>query len=127
MVREGHLQFSWLIDQEIGRAILISEGMSSNDNWLSPPGNQSGNVADQNRLSEDSSVKNVSNSAVGRFPHSFEVEFCHSGFVRSDGCAFDTNLVLLDSLGTLDSDLVISFVSILHAQVIIVDIQIKKG
>ena len=35
------------------------------------------------------------------------MEFLHPGLVRRDGCAFDSDVVLLDGLGGVDRDLVV--------------------
>jgi hypothetical protein len=40
--------------------------------------------------------------------------------------AFDTNLVLLNGLGSLNCNFVFSFISILHSQIIVVDVDIEK-
>jgi hypothetical protein len=43
------------------------------------------------------------------------VEFLHTSFIRSDGGALDTNSILLDSLGGIDSNLIIGLVTIFKA------------
>lgn len=50
---------------------------------------------------------NVTHSSVRASPHFLQIEFLDSSFVGGDGSALDTNRVLLDSLGRVDSDLVV--------------------
>jgi hypothetical protein len=40
-------------------------------------------------------------------PHLLQLEFFYSSFVRSNSSALDTDVVLLDSLGRIDGDLVV--------------------
>lgn len=49
----------------------------------------------------------VTHSTVRTPPHLFELEFLYSSFVGGDRGALDTDRVLLDSLGRVDSDLIV--------------------
>ena len=45
--------------------------------------------------------------------------------VRSNGSALDSDLALLDGIGSIDSHLIVGGVSVLHAQVEVLDIEVK--
>jgi len=68
---ERHLQFSWPIENCICHSILITKGMSTNDNLLSPSWYIFWNVFNQDWSSENSSSKIVSESTIWWFPHLF--------------------------------------------------------
>jgi hypothetical protein len=57
-----------------------------------------------------------------------KLELLHSRFVRGDGGALDSDGVLLDSLGGIESDLVIGLVTVRQAQIVVleVDIQVRE-
>ena len=87
--------------------------------------------------------------AVRTLPHLLQIEFLHSCFVWRDSCAFDSDIVLLYSLGGVDRDLVICLVKRvttsvpgcgmarlgegtygvpgLESKVVILDIEVKVG
>jgi hypothetical protein len=50
-----------------------------------------------------------------------------SSLIRSDGGTFDSNIVLLNSVGSINRDLIVGLVTIFHAQVEILDIDVQKG
>lgn len=41
-------------------------------------------------------------------PHLLQLEFFYTSFVRGDSSALDTDVVLLDGLGRVDGDLIVS-------------------
>lgn len=100
--------------------------MSANNNRLFPAGNQSWDVLDDNRFSEDSSVEDVSDGSIWTLPHGFQVEFFDSCFVRSDGCALDADFAFFDGFGSLDGDFVVSLISVLHAEIEVLDLEIEE-
>lgn len=53
---------------------------------------------------EHGSTKDVSDRSVGRLPHLFKLELLNTSFVRSNGGAFDADIVLLNSVGALNGD-----------------------
>jgi hypothetical protein len=93
---------------------LISEGVSTDNDWFFPSRYQFGYIFDDDRFSEDSSVEDVSDGTVGAFPHFFEVELLDSGFIWRDGCAFDAYFALLNGLGGLEGDIIIGGISVLN-------------
>ena len=114
---ENYFKSSGFVDCEISGFVLISEGVSANDDWLLPPWNQSWDIFDDNGLSEDSAVEDISDSSVGALPHLLEFEFLDSGLVGGDGGAFDAYFALLDGFSSFDGDLVIGGISVFHAEI----------
>ena len=69
----------------------------------------------------------VSNGAIGRQPHFLELEFFYTLLVWSNGCALDTNRVLLDGLGGIERDLVVGLITVWQAQVIVLEVDVEVG
>ena len=126
IVCEDNFKGSWLVDNKVGSFVLITKGMSSNNNGFFPSWNQSRNVIHDNGFSEDSTVENVSDRTIGAFPHFFEIEFLDSSFIRSDCGALNTNLAFLDGIGSINGDLVVGCVSVFNSEVEIQDFEIKE-
>jgi hypothetical protein len=99
--------------------------VSANNNGLSPSWYKSRYVLRNDRFSEDSSIQNVSDCSVRGFPHLFQFEFFHSFLVRSDGGTLNTYFILFNSIGGINSDLIISLISVFNAQVEVFDINIQ--
>ena len=111
----------------VGGSVLISEGVTTNDDGLIPVGNEAGNVLDDNRLTEYGSIKLVSDGTIGAFPHLFELKLRDASFVRSDGGALDSDLAILDGVSGVEGDLVIGGVSVLHGEIEVLDGDVDKG
>lgn len=122
---ESQSELSLALNLEVGGLVLVTEGVSANNNWLSPLGAESWNVVDDDWLSENGSSQKVSDGSVRRFPHLLQVELLDSCLIRGDGGALDTDSVLLDSLSGLKGDLVIGGVSVLHTKIKIFDLEIE--
>lgn len=60
-----------------------------------------------------------------RAPTLLKVEFLYASLIRSDSCAFHTHRVLLNSFGRVNSDLIICLVSVLEAEIIILEIDVQ--
>src|SRR4051812_23624138 len=95
--------------------VLITMGMTTNNDWLSPAWNYSWYVLADDGLSEDGTVKNVSDGSVRRFPHFLQFEFFHSFLIRSNSSALNTNLVLFNGMSGINCNLIVSLVSVLNA------------
>ena len=91
---EDQFCFTGLGKNVVLRAVLVSKGVSADNNWFSPPRDESGNVSNDNGLSEYCSIEDISNRAVGRLPHLLKVELLNSAFIRCNSRAFYTNFVL---------------------------------
>lgn len=89
---ENNLEFACFFCDEISASVLISESMTADNDWLFPLGNQERNVFAQDWFTENSSIQVITDGSVRRFPHLFQVEFFHTGFIRCNCGAFDTNL-----------------------------------
>lgn len=100
--------------------------MSANDNWFFPSGDQSWDVLDEDRFSEDSTIQNVSDSSIWTFPHLFEFELLNSGLIRSDGCTLDSDFTLFDSLSSIDGHLIVGLVAVLNSEIEVLDGEIKE-
>lgn len=114
------------VDKEVSAVIDVTEGVSADDDGFVPVLDEPGDILDDDGFSEDSAVEIVPDGAVGALPHLLELEFLDSSFVGSDGCALDANLALFDGLGGVEGDLVVGFISVLDAQVKVLDVKIKE-
>ena len=66
---KGNLKFAWSIYNEISALVLISEGVSADDYGFVPAVDRPGDILDDNRFAEDSSIENIPNCSIWRFPH----------------------------------------------------------
>jgi hypothetical protein len=89
--------------------------VSTDDDWFFPSRYQFWYIFNNDRLSEDSTVEDVSDGTIGAFPHFFEVELLDSGFVWSDGCTFDAYFAMFNGLGSLKGDFIIGGISVLNS------------
>lgn len=117
-----NLKSSWLIDCEICGFVLISKSMSTDDNWLFPAWNEPWDIFNDDGLSKDSSIEYVPDGAIRAFPHFLELKLFNSGLIRGNGGTLNTYLALLNGLSRLNSNFVISGISMLDAQVEIQDL-----
>ena len=115
------------INQEICCIVLITEGVTANNDRLGPKRNKSGNILDDDGFSEHSPVEEVSDCAIGGFPHFFKVEFFDSCLIGSNGSTFNANFAFFDEFGGVQSDLVVSFVPVLYAEIKVLSIEFKVG
>jgi hypothetical protein len=122
---EDKLCFATLCEDIVLRTVLVSISVSANNDGRSPAWDKTRDVADNDWLAEHSAIKNVSDSAIGGLPHLFEVEFLHTGLIRSDGCALDSDLVLQHSVRTIYGDLVICSVTVLDRQIVVLSLEIN--
>ncbi len=112
---------------EVGRLVLVAEGMTADDDRLGPAGDEARHVLADDRLAEDHAAEDVADGAVRRLPHFLEVELLHAGFVRRDGGALDADAVLLDGVGGVDGDLIVGGVAVLDRQIVIFDVEVEIG
>jgi len=113
-ISKNDFECSWLIDYKICSFVLISKSVSSNNDWFFPSRNKSRNIANDDWFSKYCSIKNVSNSPIRTFPHLFKIKLFDSCFIRSNGSAFNTNFVLFDSISSINSDLIVSRISVFN-------------
>jgi hypothetical protein len=101
--------------------------VATNDDRLGPAGNATRNVLNDNGLTEDDTTADVTDGTVGRLPHLLEGELLDTGLIRGDGGALDADLVFLDGVCAVDSDLIVSGITVLDAQVEVLDVEVKVG
>lgn len=114
---ENNFEGTSFFNLKISGSVLITKSMSSNDDWFFPRRNESGNIFNDNRLSEHSSSNMVSNGTIRRFPHFFKLEFLNSCFIWSNGCTFNTNFALKNCFCSIEGNLVISSISVFHTKI----------
>jgi len=112
---EHKLNFSWLGNNIILAIILITVGVSTNNDGLNPSWNKSGNVGDNDWLSEDCTIKDISNGSVWRFPHLLETELLDSLFIRGNSGALNSDLAFRNSVGSINGNLIACCISVLNA------------
>lgn len=66
---EDHLQCARRANDFVFGAVLVTEGVATDDDGLLPARNQARDAGNDNGFAEDGATKNVSNGAVGRKPH----------------------------------------------------------
>ena len=82
-----------LVDLEVGRAVLVTECVTADDDRLGPARNQARHVLDDDRCAEDGAAQDVSDGAVRRQPHLLEVELLDAGLVGGDRRALHADAV----------------------------------
>ena len=122
-----HRQLAGAGDEEIGGAILVAEGMAADDHRLGPARYIARDVLADDRLTEDGAAQDVADRPVGRLPHLLQFEFFDARLVRRDRRAFDANAVLQDRIGGIDRHLIVSTVTLFHAQVVIMQVDVEIG
>lgn len=50
-----------------------------------------------------------------------------TGFVGSDCRTLDPNVVFLDGVGGIDGDLIVCDITVLHAEIVVFDIDVQEG
>jgi hypothetical protein len=74
---KNNFEFALFFDYKVGAAILVTKGVTADNDGLFPSGDETRDTRDDNGFTKDCAVENVSDSPVGRSPHLFQVEFCH--------------------------------------------------
>src|SRR4030095_9434221 len=104
---EFDCEFTFSRHNKISGAILITESVTSNDDRAIPGSHYEWDILENNRLTEDSTIKYVPNCPIRTLPHLFEVEFLFALFVRSDVGTFNSYPILLNRIGRINSNLVV--------------------
>lgn len=124
---EIHRDITCRLDEEVSAVIDITIGVSADDDWLGPVLDQSGDILDEDGLSKNGAIEVVSDGSVGTLPHLLEFELLDSRLIGGDGGALDADLAVFDGLGSIEGDLVVSLVPVLHAQVEVLDVEVEVG
>ena len=122
---ETNLDLAWFGNNVVLATVLVSKGVSTDDDWLGPSWNKTRDAGNNDGLTEDSSVENVPNGSVGASPHLFETELFNATFVRSNSGALDSDLVLLDSICAVNSNLIVSGVARRDTQIVVFSFDIN--
>ena len=121
---ELHDEFAWLVDDGVGGHVLVTVGVTADDDGLGPAGHEAGHVGADDGLTEDGTIEDVSDGAVGALPHLLELELLNAVLVGGDGGALNADLVLLDGVGRLHSDLVVCGVSVLNGEIVVLEVDV---
>lgn len=100
--------------------------MSSDYDRFLPSSDQPGNVLAYDGFSEHGAAEHVPDRTVGTLPHLLQLEFLDSLLVRRDGRALNADIVLLHGLGTVQRHLVVGQVTVLHAQIEDVELDVQE-
>ena len=98
--------------------------MSAYDNGLGPARHKTRNGGYHDGFSENCATTDISDSSVGRFPHLLEVELSHASLVRGYSCALYSNFACLNGFGSLNRHLNVCGITVLHAEVEILDVEV---
>ena len=66
-----HLQLAGAGNKKVRRLVLIAKRMTADDNRVRPTGDQTGDIADDDRFAKYHAAQDVADGAVRRFPHLF--------------------------------------------------------
>jgi hypothetical protein len=62
---KDNLESTGFLGDEVGAAVLIAEGVTTDDNGLLPTWDETGDAGNDNGFTEDCTVEDVSNGSVG--------------------------------------------------------------
>src|SRR3954463_730725 len=115
-------------EPEVGGPVLVTEGVTADDDRLGPPRHQPRHVRHDDRLAEDHAAEDVADGPVRGAVHPLQAELLDARLVRRDGRALDPDAVALDGLGRVDRDLVVGLVALLDAEVVVlqVDVEVRE-
>src|SRR3546814_8542688 len=71
---EDQAQLAGAGDAEVGRAILVAEGMAADDDRVGPAGDEAGDVLHHDRFAEDDAAQEVADRAVRSEEHTSELQ-----------------------------------------------------
>ena len=109
---------------EVSRLVLITVSVSPNHNRLAPVRHKFRNVLADNWLAKHDAIQNVANSSVWRLPHLLQIELFDSRLIWRNCRALHAHAMLQNCIRCINRDLVTRRVSVLDAQVVVVDVYI---
>ena len=122
---EHHLEMTRARHEEIGRAVLVTKGVTADDDRLGPAGDQARHVGHNDRLTEHRTAEDVADRTVGRAVHLLQPELFDPRLVGGDGRTLDADPELLDRVGRVDGNLVVGLVATLHAQIVVLQVHVE--
>ena len=111
-------------DFHLACLINITIGMTCNSDRLLPVTNARSDTFYLNRCTENSSVKDCSDSAVRALPHFLQIILLYTSSIWCYGCTLNGNSVLLCRIRSILSNLIVSFVSMYKSEIVILCIQL---
>src|ERR1700761_8754207 len=82
-------------------------------------------IGHNNRLAENGAIQYITDSTVWRFPHLLQVKLLNTGLIGCNGSTFYAYTILFNSIGSINSYLVVCFITIFQSQVVILNINVK--
>ena len=125
LVGAYQLTLGALLHLHLGVLVNIAVSVTGNGDRLCPCGDIGSDALYDDRCTENGTVKDSTDSAVGGLPHFLQVVLGHSCGIGGDGCALYSNAVLLCSLCGVDSYLVVGLVSVLKSKVIVFGLEVN--
>ena len=122
---EGHSEFTGRLWAEVSRPVLITKGVSAYYDGFGPAWHEARDVFNDDWLSKDCATDDVSDGAVGRPPHLLEVELSDASLVRRNRRALNANFAGLDGLRSVNGDLIVSGVTVLNAEIEVLDVKVQ--
>jgi len=98
--------------------------MTSDDYGFQPARDEFGYIVADYGFPEHNPVEDIAYSSVGALPHLLQLEFLHSIFIRGYSGTLHCYIVFECGLSTVDGDLIVGAVSILDAQILVVQLDI---
>jgi hypothetical protein len=114
------------VDKEVSAVVDVTIGVSADDDRLVPALDESGDILNDDGFPEDGSIEEVPDGAVRALPHLFKLELFNTSLVGGDGGTLDADLALLNSFGGIEGDFVVSFISVLDAEVEVLNVEIEE-
>ena len=74
---EYNLELSFFLCDKVCTAVLIAKGMTTDDDGLFPPWDETGNTFHDNWFAKHGTIQDIPDRPVWRFPHLFQMEFCY--------------------------------------------------
>lgn len=122
--READVDLAGFGHHVVLASVLVAEGVATDNDGLGPAGHEAGNVGDDDGLTENGSVQDVTDSSIGAAPHLLKAKLLDAALIGSDSGTLDANLGTEHSLSTVNGYLVIRGITALHAQVVVLGFEV---
>ena len=120
-----HRQLAFAWDEEICCFILVTKGVTANNDWLCPTRHEARDVVTDDRFAENYTAKDVADGAIWRLPHFLKVEFFDALLIGCDGRAFDADIMFFNRFSCINCDLIIRCIAGLDRQIIVEQIDVE--
>ena len=101
--------------------------MTGNNDGLCASRDESRNFLDHDGLRDNCALKFVSDGAVWALPHFLKTELLDANLNSCDGGALNAELASLDGMSSIKSDLIVGGITILDAQVDVLNVNVEVG